>query len=417
MKHLIQLSHLKTLSLSKLSWSTLFLSLPLNFLAIQGIGSIYLSTIVLFVNFLLVFLFTNGKVIAHPSNLVAISIFGLFLFSTIWQMMFGSTGSFKDQLVFTIVHIQLLIAFILGNYYMRHLSRDFIFSSLIIIFLLLSIRLFIDDIDKVFNLSTVRGLRVESQFAGGANNFGLLIGMGFIVVFFYLEKGLKRLLLGLYFFLIVILTMSRGALFGVILTLVLVALYETKGKTLLMLLRISFGMTISGIILFFISDTAQIFFEKFSNRFLSFFTGEVSLEQASSGRGMIITDLFENHLKNADFFQILFGHGMGSINFVVKGAPYESSHNIFIDILFRNGLISLIGFLLLVIYLCYSFLKNRGKDDLVIFAVFVFLHFEIMVNPFVYAAQSGWIYGVFLALFLGKKHLRNIDKPVLNNTQ
>ncbi|MBW8242645.1 O-antigen ligase family protein [Muricauda oceani] len=349
---------------------------------------------------------TNGKIIANYSSVLSLFILLVFIASTGVNVLFGSAGTFKDQLIFTIVHLQLVLAFMLGNYFATKLSKDFVYKSLIIVLLLLSIRLFLDDFDKVFNLSTVRGLRVESQFAGGANNFALLLGIGFIIAFFYLNKGSKRLITCLYLLLVIVLTMSRGALFGVVFTLFLVAVYDQKGKTLVSLLRISFGLSILGVFLFFMSDGVQVIVEKFSDRFLSFFTGEVTFEQASSGRPIIFKDIYENHLLKANTFEVLFGHGMGSIDFEVNGYPYESSHNIFIDILFRNGAFALIGFIVLICYLTLSFLNNRKNEDLVFFGIFVFLHFEIMVNPFVYAAQTGWIYGLFLALFIRRNRLR-----------
>lgn len=397
---------MKTISLPKISWFILFLSLPFNFLAIEGIGNVYLSTIILFFVFSTLLLLTNGKIVANSLSLLSLFILLVFVTSTGINVLYGSAGTFKDQLIFTIVYLQLVLAFILGNYFATKLSKDFIYRSLIFILLLLSIRLFIDDFDKVFNLSTVRGLRVESQFAGGANNFALLLGIGVVVSFFYLNKGSKRLITCLYLLLVIILTMSRGALFGVVLTLFLVAIYDQKGKTLSSLLRISFGLSIIGVFLFFVSDGVQVIVEKFSDRFLSFFTGEVSFEQASSGRPIIFKDIYENHLLKANIFELLFGHGMGSIDFEVNGYPYESSHNIFIDILYRNGVFALLGFVILICYLALSFLKSRRNEDLVFFGIFVFLHFEIMVNPFVYAAQTGWIYGLFLALFIRRNRLR-----------
>ena len=63
------------------------------------------------------------------------------------------------------------------------------------------------------------------------------------------------------------------------------------------------------------------------------------------------------------------------------------------------------------------FFKNRKGTDLTLFGFFVFLHFEILVNPYVYAAQTGWIYGLFLAVFLNQNRLGHYkrEKSFLND--
>jgi O-antigen ligase len=96
---------------------------------------------------------------------------------------------------------------------------------------------------------------------------------------------------------------------------------------------------------------------------------------------------------------------MGSINFMVSGSPYESSHNIILDVFYRNGLLAIIGFIAMFLFLFFSFVRKRKNTDLTLFAIFIFLHFEILVNPFIYAAQTGWIYGLFLAILLNRRKL------------
>jgi len=398
---------LKKLSLTKAEviWSLVFLSLPLNFLAISGVGNIYLTTIVVFLSATLVFALTKGHLLFNKYVLGAIALFMTMAISTMFNTIVEAGDTGKDQLVFTIIHLQLLLAFMLGVFMFKRLDRAFIFDSLLLIIFLFSLRLFIDDIDNAFNLSAVRGLRIEALFAGGANNFGLIVGIGFLINFFFSHKGIKRTLLGFYFLIVIVLTMSRGALFGVIFTLFVTAAFDTDKKTMMMLMKISFAIALVGIVLIFAFEEFQQYFEKFSERFLSLFTGDATLKQASSGRELIIGDLYDNHMKHASILQWLFGHGFGSINFNVNGYPYESSHNILIDILFRNGLLILLFSLLYATTLILGFLKNRGKEDLCIFSIFVFLHFELLVNPFLYAAQTGWIYTMFLALFIYRNRL------------
>src|SRR3546814_11707211 len=96
---------------------------------------------------------------------------------------------------------------------------------------------------------------------------------------------------------------------------------------------------------------------------------------------------------------------MGSIDFLVGDAPYESSHNLFLDILYRNGLLFLLGYLYILARLFLNFIKYRRKEYLPMFGIFVFVHFELMVNPCIYAAQIGWIYAFLLARFIRNRGL------------
>ena len=396
---------MKTFSLAKFSLSLLLLSLPFNFILTDGVGSVYLSTILIFLNFLIVVFFSKGQFILKKEAFFAICVFIYFLLFTIFNVLVSKGFLLKEQLVFSVIHLQLILVFLLGNYYSNYISKEVLFKILYYAILLFSLRIFIDDWDKVFNLSSVRGFRVETIFAGGVNNFGLIVGLGFIISFFHLKKGIVKVISCLYFIIVIILTMSRGALFGLVITLFLVALYDPKGKILSSLLKTSFFLTVIGFIVLLYSNAAQDIALQFSERFLSIFSGETTIEQASSGRGLIVRDMYNNHIKNSSILEILFGHGMGSINFMVNGSPYESSHNFIVDVFYRNGILILLGYLTLVIYLCYMFFKNRKGTDLTLFGFFVFLHFEILVNPYVYAAQTGWIYGLFLAVFLNQNRL------------
>jgi hypothetical protein len=394
---------LKTYSLTKFSFGLLLASLPLNFIVIEGLGSIYLSTVIIFFNWLIVCILSKGAMLKKKATILSILIYLFIFFTTLLNILFDDLDMLKDQFVFSVIHLQILLVFNLSIYYVDYLNKLFAYQWIIIFILLFSTRIFIDDWDNAFNLSSVRGFRVETIFAGGVNNFGLIVGLGFIISFFHLKKSILKVLACLYFIVVIILTMSRGALFGLVITLFLVALYDTKGKILSSLLKTSFCLTFIGCLLLLYSNTAQDLALQFSERFLSIFSGEATIEQASSGRGLIVRDIYNNHIKNSSLFEILFGHGMGSINFMVNGSPYESSHNFIVDVFYRNGILILFGYLVLVIYLCYMFIKNRKGANLTLFGIFVFLHFEILVNPFVYAAQTGWIYGLFLAIFLNQK--------------
>ena len=393
------------MSLSKAAWIILLSSLPLNFLTAEGVGNLYFSTIVLFTCFMAVLVISLGKLILNKYAIGTALLLGLFTLTTIVNIIFDGGENIKNQIVFLIIHLQLAAAFVLGFFLTKSLDTKFILNSILIAIIFFSFRLFIDDFENVFNFSTVRGLRVECLFAGGVNNFALIIGVGFLIAIFSLERSIKRSLLLFYFLLVIIMTMSRGALLGLVFTLFFTALYKKNQRTLKLLLNISFALTVSTVFLYFLFDETKLYLEKFSTRFLSVLTGEVSLEKASSGRGLIINDLYLNHIKESSFFEWVFGHGVGSIDFEVNGHPYESSHNIIIDIFYRNGLLILLLSLLWFFTLIYSFIINRKREIVVFSAVFIFLHFEILVNPFVYSAQTGWVYSIFMAILIYRERL------------
>lgn len=391
------------MSIFKIIWITLLSSLPLNFLAVEGIGNLYFSTIVLFLSFLAVFVVSVGKLILNKYAIVALILLAILSFTTFANIIFGDSKTLKNQIVLLIIHFQLVVAFIVGVFLIRNLDSKFVLNSILIAVIFFSFRIFIDDYENAFNFSSVRGLRVECLFAGGVNNFALINGLGFLIAFFSLNRGIKRSFLLFYLLLVIVMTMSRGALLGLIFTLFVTALFEKNQKTLKLLLNISFALTISTLLLYFLFDETKLYLEKFSSRFLSVITGEVSLEKASSGRGLIIKDLYHNHMKESSFFEWVFGHGVGSIDFKVNGHPYESSHNIILDVLYRNGLLILILSLLWLLTLINSFLVNRKREIIVFFAIFVFLHFEILVNPFIYSAQTGWVYSILMAILIFRK--------------
>ncbi|WP_276389068.1 O-antigen ligase family protein [Eudoraea chungangensis] len=404
---------MKTLSVPKASLVLLLGTIPLNFIVLGGIGNVYLSTMTIFILFILMSLMLPVRLFNRTSSLIAIFLVGFFILTTTINFVLDGGNLFKDQLVFTIIHLQLVLVFILSYYIMGRITFQELYQVFLIVVFIFTLRVFIDDSSRVFSFSSVRGERIEALYAGGVNNFALLAGTALIISFFSITRKYLKLISCLYFLFIILLTMSRGALLGVIFTLFITALYDVNRKTLIGLLNISFVLTLLGMVFLLTFDQGQEILDQIQKRFLGYFTGELSLEQASSGREIIIRDIYVNHIKDSSLYEMVFGHGMGSINFKVNGSPYESSHNILVDIFYRNGLLILIMYLMLIGYLFFRFLKRRGKEDLALFGVFIFLHFEILVNPFIYAAQTGWIYAFFLAAFF-RSNLLSINSTKAN---
>lgn len=331
-------------------------------------------------------------------------IFVLLLVFTVLNEIFDGGSAVKMQLVFTIVYFQAFLVFIISYYAFDKVKLDYVFKLYLLVGLLLFIRIAVEESQNLLNLSTIRGERIEANFAGAVNNFALLIGICVIISFFYIKNRTWKIILSVSSLFILVLTMSRGALLGTIFTFFMVAMFDTDSKTLKNLLRISAILTVVGIVGLFYVDKMDLIWATVQDRFLSVFSGEVSLKQFSSGRGLIFMDIYKNHFISSSPFEFLFGHGMGSIDFTVNGHPYQSSHNIFMDFAYRNGLLFLVFYLLFFLYLLTRFIKFRNKENLVLFGIFIFLHFELLVNPYLFAVQMGWIYSFFLAAFFTKLH-------------
>tara|TARA_R110001632_G_scaffold232191_2_gene372410 strand:- start:3083 stop:4306 length:1224 start_codon:yes stop_codon:yes gene_type:complete len=398
---------LKKISLPKASIGFLLLSLPLNFIAYSGMGNVYISTMLILLLFILLLGLVPDKLFVKKNPVYVVFIFALFILFTIINVFIDGWEGAKMQMVFTIIYLQSFLVFIIAYYAFERINIDFVFKSFILVGVLLSIRLAIEEPQNLFAFSTIRGERIEAYFAGAVNNFALLIGISLIICFFYVKNRLWKIFLSLIFFFVLALTMSRGALLGVILTFFLVSFYDTNTKTLRNLLNINLVLIIIGVTGLFYFDKMDVVLAALQERFLGLFTGEITMKQFSSGRGIILQDILKNHFSNSSFFQILFGHGMGSIDFSVNGAPYESSHNIFMDFAFRNGIIFLLFYMLFFVNTLLKFIRNRDKENLILFGIFIFLHFELLVNPYLFAVQMGWVYMFFMAAFISKLTLVN----------
>lgn len=394
---------MRTLSISKLNLSLLLIAIPINFIAISGIGNVYFSTLLIFIQFIFLAIITEGSILTKRIPFYAVSFFVVILVTTIVNLVFNGGEGFKTQVVLGVIYLQNLMVFVMGYYLFERLDREIFFKLFLWIAFFVSIRMMVDDHENLFSFSIVRGHRIEAHFAAGVNNFAMLMGIALIISFFSIKRKTLRIGLSIYWFVVILLTMSRGALLGIVVTFFLVALYDTNLKTFRNLLKLSVAIILLGLIFIYYFDKVDFIMAQIEERFLGVLTGEASLKQFGSGRHLILGDLYTNHFLKSSLFEFLFGHGMGSIDFMVNGYPYESSHNIFMDILYRNGVLFLLLYLLFFTHLLLLFLNNRSQKNLALFGIFVFLHLELMVNPFLFAAQIGWIYTFFVAGFLLQK--------------
>ncbi len=336
--------------------------------------------------------------------LLALGVFIYFVLTTLTNEWLYGKDMLKDQLVFLVVYFQNLLVFIIAYALFDKISIHYFLKLFLLIMFLAVVRVILEEPESLFKFSVVFEERIQALFIGGVNNYALLLGIAFIISFFYIENRILRFVLCAFWLISAVLTMSRGALLAIAITLFAVALYDTNRKTLKTLIRFSaIVFVIGAFTLFYFVELDEVT-KQLNERFLSVFTGESKVDQFSSGRDLIWRDMFER-VGESPFFNFLFGHGAGSIDFRVHGGHYKSSHNILIDLLFRNGVFVLFGYILFLLTIFLLFINRRDREKLPLFGVFVFLHVELMVNPFVFAAQMGWVYSIFMIIFIKQNKL------------
>jgi len=397
------------------------LSIPLNFIVIEGIGNVYLSTLIIFLLFGWVLIVSNGKLVLKNNAIVAILIFLIAAVSTFINVIVFDSSLVNFQITNSVIYLQVTLVFLIVNYIFNWVSLEYFFKVFIVIALIAAIRVWIEEPNHFFELSVYWTKRIEAYFIGGVNNFALILGVALIISFFHLRNLKLKIILSIIFFVTIVLSMSRGALLGVILTLFITSLYDTNRKTFKLLIKSTLFLILSVIVFLLITDNLQVVIDKVHERFFSLFTGDQDLNVFFSGRGDLLLNMFEK-MFNAPIFQLFFGHGNGGIDFfdVVNNQRYETSHNILIDVIYRNGLFLLILYMAIFIQLLLMFLKRRSKDKLALFGIFVFFHLELLVNPILFAAQVGWLYALLMVYFLkqdaiNEKRNAKINVSISNN--
>lgn len=382
----------------------ILLSIPFNFILFEGIGNVYLSTVILITAFMFLFIKTDGKLIGKPNVILTISVLIIIVFTTYLNVFFNSTSDFKAQSVGIVIYTQNFLGFIVFYYLVHKKSLNFFLKAFVAVTVLSCLRVICEETDKIFLFSTRWGERLDAYFIGAMNNFALICGIALFISLFYIKEKWIKIITSAFLFFMIAASMSRGAFLGVLFTFFIIALYRLNKKTLKSALKLSlFSFIVVTIVVLYLDQSGEVI-EKIQDRFLSVFSGEKDLTTFSSGRFFVWEDIL-TRFTESNIFEILFGLGVGSIDFKVDFVHYYSSHNIFIDLLYKNGLFGLILYILILIYIFISFLKNKIHNKRGLFAIFIFLQFEIMFNPFPFAAQTGWIYFVFLAVFIKQNQL------------
>jgi O-antigen ligase len=388
------------IGISKTSSTLLLLSLPLNIIVISGIGNVYLSTLVVMLQFIAMLFLTNGKLLKGRTTYIVSEVFLITLIATGINLILNGE-LINTQITKTVIYLQNALAVIMMSYFIKDLKIDYFFKTFLVITLMCVLRVYIEEPTHFFKLSVLWEERIESEFVAGVNTFAMLNGLAFVISFFYIKHKFLKLFLSITFLLVIILTMSRGALLAAIFTLFATAFYDTKREVFNLLLKYSvIGVLILIIILSYLGKIGPII-DLINERFFSFFYGEKTFNEFFAGRGDLIKDVFFRFI-DSNLFQLLFGHGNGSLKFVVfeTGQKFETSHLVILDILYRNGVVLTFLYVYLLVKIFLAFLKKRKREKNVLFGLFLFFQLELLVNPMIFSAQSGWVYSLFLILFI-----------------
>ena len=393
------------IGISKTSSTLLLLSLPLNIIVIAGIGNVYLSTVMVMLQFMIMLFLSNGKLVKGRITYIVSEVFLLTLVVTIINIILNGE-LINAQITKTVIYLQNTLAIIMMSFFVKDLRPDYFYKTFLVIVIMCVIRVYIEEPSHFFKLSVLWDERIESEFVAGVNTFAMLNGLAFVISFFYLKQKFLKLFLSLFFILIIVLTMSRGALLAAIATLFITAFYDLNRETFNLLVKYSFIALIIGVFVLIFSGKIDAVMDLINERFFSFFYGEKSFNDFFAGRGDLIQHV-TSKIYNSSIFQFLFGHGNGSMKFVIPetGQKFETSHLVPLDILYRNGIILTLLYINLLVKIFQKFIKNRTKENNVLFGLFVFFHLELLVNPMIFSAQSGWVYSLFLILFLKQNDL------------
>ena len=393
------------IGISKTSSTLLLLSLPLNIIVIAGIGNVYLSTVMVMLQFMIMLFLSNGKLVKGRITYIVSEVFLLTLVVTIINIILNGE-LINTQITKTVIYLQNTLAIIMMSFFVKDLRPDYFYKTFLVIVIMCVIRVYIEEPSHFFKLSVLWDERIESEFVAGVNTFAMLNGLAFVISFFYLKHKFLKLFLSLFFILIIVLTMSRGALLAAIATLFITAFYDLNRETFNLLVKYSFIALIIGVFVLIFSGKIDAVMDLINERFFSFFYGEKSFNDFFAGRGDLIQHV-TSKIYNSSIFQFFFGHGNGSMKFVIPetGQKFETSHLVPLDILYRNGIILTLLYINLLVKIFQKFIKNRTKENNVLFGLFVFFHLELLVNPMIFSAQSGWVYSLFLILFLKQNDL------------
>ncbi|MFT0694527.1 O-antigen ligase family protein [Acinetobacter bereziniae] len=416
--------------------------------------SSFLSEVIFFISFLLLFLFT--PIIKIPKNILIIFCFSLI---PIVQFIFGQVYYFSISLISFLYIASFGLAVLLGyNLSIQKKGENakvlMTFISYVYIFICFfsSVIAIIQWLNMPYNTEYISGMVGNRPFANLAqpNHLATLLSLGVIGCFYlYENEKLKKYflaLLSLLFIFVIALTQSRTTW---VFLLAFIIFLNYKSKVMRFKLTKRLLIIWSGIYILCIFTIP--FFNEFLSSYFNVLQPTNVTERATTG--YLRMDIWNQSL-HAIKEKPLFGYGWNQTSAaqyaVIEDYPgkewFSSAHNIVLDIIIWNGLIlgGLITLYFLLMYLV-CLIKNIKIEtvfaSLMILPVLVhsFLEYPFKYSYFLLPAGLFWgvmiseielkpfnvrsiyfslisIFGFVILGFIFKEFNENIDNNVAANT-
>ncbi|HLO44679.1 MAG TPA: O-antigen ligase family protein [Leadbetterella sp.] len=250
------------------------------------------------------------------------------------------------------------------------------------------------EVADLTSLNTANRIKIDNL--GNFNAYAYLIAVSLIISIYLLTKikpiFSKLLFIGIQspLLIVLLLTLSRGGVFALVMGLVLYNFSVNKKTKIYLLLFTIFAIVVVGKILIQVDGT-----DLFMNRFLN----SERDEDFDSGRSIVylflLNDLFSS------FSAFVFGFGFGAIEIDVSAeTPLISAHNTYLDVFYSCGVIGLAVFIryLFQVYKNIKAVPNSNEKSITI-ALFGQIVFCFFYDSYWGATQIGWIFPFFFALF------------------
>lgn len=246
-----------------------------------------------------------------------------------------------------------------------------------------------------FNLTAIDlTSRLNVEYLGGFNTYAFMVANSILCSLYLISdsknnlfKNILLIFLIVYFFTVLLATLSRNGMFSLFFG-ILVYLYYFIGRTkTLFIFGIFLALLIPILIYLLNTDYGLI-----AQRYIfdeDFFKG--------SGRFDVWTSLIKQMMDYPLSF--IFGFGVGEINTTIPGSWHEilSAHNHFLQFMFEFGFIFLLGvwYFLFKIFTGIKRLKNR-KNRAFLLAILSQIIFNMFLDSTFQSSQAAWLFSFWL---------------------
>lgn len=371
----------------------IFCSILFNMVIMSlGGANIYLNVVLLFFLGIILLSYTilNVKTIfiLRRSNPLLIS--ALFF---IMLIIFGLKDE-PNSITSTISLILFSILIIIFTIYLNNVDEVDIYSIYFYIVLALGLKNFYLIINFNIAILDIHN-RISIEELGNFNNYAYLTVLSLSMkLFLALKRKFSSLLILLIIIdiFVLIFLFSRGGWISLLLILFIYIYYQ---KLSFMKIRY-FVVGIIGIALYLYIDSKYFIGEKIINRFTQLST------DGGTGRSAI----WEYTLKeiyDMNIVHFLLGMGNGMFYEYFYGRMFDSVHNGFIEILYENGLMGLIVFVSLIIFVYRQKINMSSETRFLFTSVITIFILSNFFDSHIYIIQTNWIYALLFATLISLK--------------